>query len=837
LRPNTEVNVINLPKETEEKVSESGVAKQLSPGVAAAIALSITAVVVAIIIYLFQKRRRDTKQQAEVQQLTSGLVERARSKVLTHFEHVFSGPDKDDRAAAVANVARWLACSRIAPSQIEIKQLLGIGRFGTIHAVAIRMSKSTTVAAVAKACAGGENGRREGMVNIAMAARGFAGAPAAPTSTSSSRMRDVCDAEQLVLFCAEALLMGAMHHPNILSVVGVILDTLPMQIMTEHMRNGDLKSYLRACRPTSKIAKEKLNAAKLLEICSQIASACVYLEKLKVVHRGVMASNVLIGTDHTQLKLGGFTSLREVRRADEYVKTSTKEDTDLDIRWMATECFTDNTFSTKSDVWSFAVLVWEVFSFARKPYGTFHPHEIAAEVRAGRLLERAELCPVALHDWMERCWSAVPTNRPTFSAMQGTIRLLLLDDADKLRAKVAAATRLQPDANDETVQWALPMRGWESEPAGLTDCGRFQLITYRSNAATGGSDDATSKHPRPAKVRLGIAATSPEDVATLKTVFTVLQDLKHVHVVELIGCSMLNGFVVLFEADSLTLGAALHNSKEDVVPDLLATHSSKVDAALQMALGIEYLHAGHLVHGRLSSTSFYFDAGGTNIRLLLGNVLHADGHSKQLQPAATHRYPSNLRWAPPELVPCRGQQQQALRAPTSAADVFGFGVILWELYADAGVPHSSAYSTDDDLFDDAATSGGGIPGLAAPFWGAGTDQAAMLDSIFIACVQPSPGDRPFISGVASTFLDEGPDRWEKDRTELQFVQHLGSGQFGDVSKMSTLRVFRQKFTLEDAIGSHDIPLGCSLFLPVHTVNYVQTLKAPDCSVQTNLSTL
>jgi serine/threonine protein kinase len=189
-----------------------------------------------------------------------------------------------------------------------------------------------------------------------------------------------------------------MHHPNILPVIGVMLDTLPMQMMTEHMRNGDLKSYLRACRPTSKITKEKLNAAKLLEICSQIACACVYLEGLKVVHRGLMTSNCLVGQNHTCIKLSGFGSLREVLRADEYVKTSAGKDTDLDIRWMAIECFTDNTFSVKSDVWSFAVLLWEVLSFARKPYGTFHPHEIAAEIRAGRRLERSEGCPVRVFD-------------------------------------------------------------------------------------------------------------------------------------------------------------------------------------------------------------------------------------------------------------------------------------------------------------------------------------------------------------------------------------------------------------------------------------------------------
>jgi serine/threonine protein kinase len=764
--------------------SNSKMKKKTSPGTVAAIALSITAIVSAIIVFLFRRRRQDAEHRAEVQQLTNGLVEQARGKVLTHFEHVFSGPNKDDRAIAVANVARWLAGSRLSSSHIEVKQQLGVGRFGTVHVVVVQRPRGSPVTAVAKACDGMPISGRDSRMNITTAARGGG------DRVDSAVGGGVRDEEQLVMFCAETLLMGAMYHPNILPVVGAILNTLPMQMMTEHMRNGDLKSYLRACRPTSKTAKEKLNAAKLLDICSQIADACVYLEGMKVVHRGLMASNCLVGRNHTHIKLSGFGSLREVLRADEYVKTSSGKDTDLDIRWMATECFTDNTFSTKSDVWSFAVLMWEVLSFARKPYGTFHPHEIAAEVRAGRRLERPELCPVELHDWMERCWLAVPTNRPTFSVLQGTLRLLLLDDADEFRAKVAAATRLQLAPIDVIVQWSLPMRGWEPTVGGLTDCGRFQLIHYRTVAVTGGLDAPDGQIA--AAVRLGISASAAEDIAALKVVFTVLQDLKHEHVVELLGCTMVTGFVMLFNVGSLTLSAALHRGDGEKVPDLLATPVSKVDAALQMALGIEYLHAEHLVHSRLSSASFYFTADGTNLRLLLGNVLHADDESTQLQRPALRRYPANLRWTPSERLTLPGQP---LSAPTAATDVYAFGVLLWELFAGAGLPHSSAFPTDDALFDAMMATSGSTPVLTAPSWGVDLTQAGMLGDIFTACAHDDEKVRPWISGVASIFLSEGPDRWEKDRTQLQFVQHLGSGQFGDVSKMST-RLFSPDKSLD-----------------------------------------
>ena len=78
---------------------------------------------------------------------------------------------------------------------------------------------------------------------------------------------------------------------------------------------------------------------------------------------------------------------------------------------MAVEAFTENKFSVKSDLWSYAVMVWEIMSFARKPYGAFNPGEVAGEVRAGRRLEKAENCPVELHAMLLKAWSNNPLDR------------------------------------------------------------------------------------------------------------------------------------------------------------------------------------------------------------------------------------------------------------------------------------------------------------------------------------------------------------------------------------------------------------------------------------------
>jgi serine/threonine protein kinase len=119
--------------------------------------------------------------------------------------------------------------------------------------------------------------------------------------------------------------------------------------------------YLRACRPTVTKVKEALRLTELLAITLQVVQGCEFLESRKVVHRALMAKNVLVGVNHLDVRLSGFGSLREVLRADEYVKTSDTKDSNLNIRFMAPESFTDNRFSVKSDVWYLLLLLLFLF--------------------------------------------------------------------------------------------------------------------------------------------------------------------------------------------------------------------------------------------------------------------------------------------------------------------------------------------------------------------------------------------------------------------------------------------------------------------------------------------
>jgi hypothetical protein len=145
---------------------------------------------------------------------------------MTHLDHVFIDAAKGEgRAMAVQNMARWLDECSVPSNRLVLGTKLGDGRFGPLHVATLLPpagdARGDAQPVVAKAC---------GTAALAL---------------QEHIRRD--DIDQLTMFSAEAYLIGALKHPNILQVVGVIVDTIPMQMMTKHMRNGDLKSYLRAC--------------------------------------------------------------------------------------------------------------------------------------------------------------------------------------------------------------------------------------------------------------------------------------------------------------------------------------------------------------------------------------------------------------------------------------------------------------------------------------------------------------------------------------------------------------------------------------------------------------
>lgn len=165
--------------------------------------------------------------------------------------------------------------------------------------------------------------------------------------------------DELTKFLMEARLMSLLEHKNLLRMVAVLTIEQPFYIITELMCNGDLKDYLRACRPDLPGGpKDKLTPSDMNEMIFQIVGALRFLEFRHVIHRDLAARNVL-ASDNNLVKLADFGMSRNVYEADYYKKGS---DDRVPVKWMAPESVNDRIYTNLSDVWSFGILIWEVSS-------------------------------------------------------------------------------------------------------------------------------------------------------------------------------------------------------------------------------------------------------------------------------------------------------------------------------------------------------------------------------------------------------------------------------------------------------------------------------------------
>jgi serine/threonine protein kinase len=85
------------------------------------------------------------------------------------------------------------------------------------------------------------------------------------------------------------------------------------------------------------------------------------------------------------------------------------------VKWAATEVIKDGTFSAKSDVWAFGIMMWELFSYGATPYGQWNNAETAENVLSGYRLSCPEGCPENIFNLIRRCWDEDQAKRPTFT--------------------------------------------------------------------------------------------------------------------------------------------------------------------------------------------------------------------------------------------------------------------------------------------------------------------------------------------------------------------------------------------------------------------------------------
>eukprot|EP00049_Salpingoeca_infusionum_P022715 m.8337 g.8337 ORF g.8337 m.8337 type:complete len:1012 (-) comp5349_c0_seq1:2201-5236(-) len=219
-------------------------------------------------------------------------------------------------------------------------------------------------------------------------------------------------------FMDEATIMktlcGEATHANVLQLIGVMMQDFPLVIVTEFVANGSLISLY---DDDSGVSRGFFDNHQNLLFALDIARGMAHITKVGIIHRDLAARNCLVDKDWV-VKIGDFGLARQpLTTSAKYAQTYTKTgEAVLPIRWIAPEVTAYGHFNEATDVWSYGVTLWEVFSLGAIPYGDIPYNAIVEEVAHGLRLAQPPACPDYVFNLMNACWK--DSNRPTFSAIE-----------------------------------------------------------------------------------------------------------------------------------------------------------------------------------------------------------------------------------------------------------------------------------------------------------------------------------------------------------------------------------------------------------------------------------
>nr|CAH8865874.1 unnamed protein product [Trichobilharzia regenti] len=212
---------------------------------------------------------------------------------------------------------------------------------------------------------------------------------------------------------AEARTMAQLKHRHIVRLIGVCKEEQFMLVL-ELAPLGPINKYLKR-RPD-------VSVHTLTELMHQVALGMAYLESCKFVHRDLAARNVLLVTRHFA-KISDFGMSKALNFGSDYYRAATAGKWPL--KWYAPECIYYFRFDSKSDVWSYGITLWEVYSYGERPYRDMKGAQILAMLDQGLRLSRPSRCPESIYSVMQQCWNFEGVHRPTFAELVLTISRIL----------------------------------------------------------------------------------------------------------------------------------------------------------------------------------------------------------------------------------------------------------------------------------------------------------------------------------------------------------------------------------------------------------------------------
>ena len=217
-----------------------------------------------------------------------------------------------------------------------------------------------------------------------------------------SLINSMDQASDRIQLLAEASLMVQFDHENVVRLIGVVTSGDPLLIILEYCEGGSMEMFLN---------EGILDQLRQMKFSIDCARGMVYLSSLNFVHRDLAARNVFISSDLTA-KIGDFGLSRENIDQEYYISRNAT----VSIRWAAPEALEERRFSQQSDVWSYGVLLWEIWSGGSLPFKELTATKAWSAVLHGMRLDRPADCPLEIYAAMKSCWTDYGT-RPPFTML------------------------------------------------------------------------------------------------------------------------------------------------------------------------------------------------------------------------------------------------------------------------------------------------------------------------------------------------------------------------------------------------------------------------------------
>ncbi|XP_038062348.1 fibroblast growth factor receptor 3-like [Patiria miniata] len=222
-------------------------------------------------------------------------------------------------------------------------------------------------------------------------------------------------------------------HPNVVKLLGYCAEKDPVYVIVEYLAKGDLKEVLMEFREKDPGASysnlpgvSKSLARTLVKFARDVANGMAYISSQKYVHRDLAARNVLVGDDLV-CKVSDFGLARDVMNTRIYQRESQGP---LPMRWMALESIRDDVYTTKSDVWSFGILLWEIVTLGARPYPLLRATTMISKLQQGYRMPKPRQCKKTLYKMMCSCWQESPKDRPSFQSLYRQLNDMVSEDQD-----------------------------------------------------------------------------------------------------------------------------------------------------------------------------------------------------------------------------------------------------------------------------------------------------------------------------------------------------------------------------------------------------------------------